>query len=250
MFLIFWIIASQDCSFLLQAFESPRVDLFENSRRRSWHGLYFDAIPSRPLAADWTSAARLCERRSCLQRDGFVDVNARRGTFVSRIDISDLTAIYEARARIESWATRLAAERMRAGTSGSRQADRSIESPVPALGPRRPARARPAHSPLHLSKRQEPLSLRHARRLPQSLTADPSRRNEVISGTLARTRQAWLPRRASPGQTAEHEDLHLHDVCRRSPCRPSENPYRLTPHLRQVVKASCGRIGSTTGIQP
>ncbi|SCB35507.1 GntR family transcriptional regulator [Rhizobium multihospitium] len=48
-----------------------------------------------------------------LQRDGFVDVNARRGTFVSRIDISDLTAIYEARARIESWATRLAAERLR-----------------------------------------------------------------------------------------------------------------------------------------
>ena len=37
-----------------------------------------------------------------LQRDGFVVVIARRGTFVSKIDISDLTAIYEARARIES----------------------------------------------------------------------------------------------------------------------------------------------------
>ncbi len=36
-----------------------------------------------------------------LQRDGFVVVIARRGTFVSKIDISDLTAIYEARARIE-----------------------------------------------------------------------------------------------------------------------------------------------------
>ena len=48
-----------------------------------------------------------------LQGDGFVDVNARRGTFVSKIDISDLSAIYEARARIESWATRLAAERLR-----------------------------------------------------------------------------------------------------------------------------------------
>ena len=48
-----------------------------------------------------------------LQRDGFVVVIARRGTFVSKIDISDLTAIYEARARIESWATRLAAERLR-----------------------------------------------------------------------------------------------------------------------------------------
>ena len=47
-----------------------------------------------------------------LQHDGFVVVVARRGTFVSKIDISDLTAIYEARARIESWATRLAAERL------------------------------------------------------------------------------------------------------------------------------------------
>jgi DNA-binding GntR family transcriptional regulator len=47
-----------------------------------------------------------------LQSDGFVDVNARRGTFVSKIDISDLSAVYEARARIESWATRLAAERL------------------------------------------------------------------------------------------------------------------------------------------
>jgi DNA-binding GntR family transcriptional regulator len=48
-----------------------------------------------------------------LQRDGFVIVIARRGTFVSKIDISDLTAIYEARAKIESWATRLATERLR-----------------------------------------------------------------------------------------------------------------------------------------
>jgi DNA-binding GntR family transcriptional regulator len=48
-----------------------------------------------------------------LQRDGFVDVNGRRGTSVSTIDISDLSAIYEARATIESWATRLAAERLR-----------------------------------------------------------------------------------------------------------------------------------------
>jgi DNA-binding GntR family transcriptional regulator len=48
-----------------------------------------------------------------LQRDGFVIVIARRGTFVSKIDISDLKAIYEARARIESWATKLAAERLR-----------------------------------------------------------------------------------------------------------------------------------------
>jgi DNA-binding GntR family transcriptional regulator len=48
-----------------------------------------------------------------LQRDGFVVVSARRGTFVSKVDINDLTAVYEARARIESYATRLAAERLR-----------------------------------------------------------------------------------------------------------------------------------------
>ncbi|GGE04961.1 GntR family transcriptional regulator [Aureimonas endophytica] len=48
-----------------------------------------------------------------LQRDGFVFVSARRGTFVSRINMHDLTAVYEARAKIESWATRLAAERLR-----------------------------------------------------------------------------------------------------------------------------------------
>ncbi|WP_429932673.1 GntR family transcriptional regulator [Agrobacterium vitis] len=48
-----------------------------------------------------------------LQRDGFVVVSARRGTFVSKVDITDLTAVYEARARIESYATLLAAERLR-----------------------------------------------------------------------------------------------------------------------------------------
>jgi len=48
-----------------------------------------------------------------LQHDGFVVVSARRGTFVSNVDITDLTAVYEARARIESYATRLAAERLR-----------------------------------------------------------------------------------------------------------------------------------------
>jgi DNA-binding GntR family transcriptional regulator len=48
-----------------------------------------------------------------LQHDGFVVVSARRGTFVSKIDIKDLRAVYEARAKIESWATRLAAERLR-----------------------------------------------------------------------------------------------------------------------------------------
>ena len=46
-----------------------------------------------------------------LHRDGFVTVIPRRGTLVSEINITDLAAIYEVRARLESWAARLAAER-------------------------------------------------------------------------------------------------------------------------------------------
>jgi DNA-binding GntR family transcriptional regulator len=67
-----------------------------------------------------------------LQRDGFVVVVARGGTFVSKIDISDLTAIYEARARIESWATRLAAQRM--GEPERREARELIDA-LQALAP-------------------------------------------------------------------------------------------------------------------
>lgn len=46
-----------------------------------------------------------------LQRDGFVTVIPRRGTLVSEISITDLAAIYEVRKKLESWASRLAAER-------------------------------------------------------------------------------------------------------------------------------------------
>jgi DNA-binding GntR family transcriptional regulator len=46
-----------------------------------------------------------------LHRDGFVTVIPRRGTLVSEINITDLAAIYEVRARLESWAASLAAER-------------------------------------------------------------------------------------------------------------------------------------------
>jgi DNA-binding GntR family transcriptional regulator len=46
-----------------------------------------------------------------LRRDGFVTIIPRRGTLVSEINITDLAAIYEVRARLESWAARLAAER-------------------------------------------------------------------------------------------------------------------------------------------
>jgi DNA-binding GntR family transcriptional regulator len=46
-----------------------------------------------------------------LQRDGFVTVLPRRGTLVSEITLTDLAAIYEVRKHLESWASRLAAER-------------------------------------------------------------------------------------------------------------------------------------------
>jgi DNA-binding GntR family transcriptional regulator len=46
-----------------------------------------------------------------LSRDGLITVLPRRGTLVSEINIHDLATIYEVRARLESWASRLAAER-------------------------------------------------------------------------------------------------------------------------------------------
>jgi DNA-binding GntR family transcriptional regulator len=46
-----------------------------------------------------------------LERDGFVTIIPRRGTLVTEINITDLAAIYEVRAHVESWASRLAAER-------------------------------------------------------------------------------------------------------------------------------------------
>ncbi|HEY3182631.1 MAG TPA: GntR family transcriptional regulator [Gaiellaceae bacterium] len=48
-----------------------------------------------------------------LQSDGFITIIPRRGTLVSEVNITDLAAIYEVRARLESWAARLAAERAR-----------------------------------------------------------------------------------------------------------------------------------------
>jgi DNA-binding GntR family transcriptional regulator len=48
-----------------------------------------------------------------LHGDGFITIIPRRGTLVSEINITDLAAIYEVRARLESWAARLAAERVR-----------------------------------------------------------------------------------------------------------------------------------------
>lgn len=47
-----------------------------------------------------------------LRRDGFVAVIPRRGTLVTEIKLTDLTAIYEVRAHLESWEAGLAAERI------------------------------------------------------------------------------------------------------------------------------------------
>jgi DNA-binding GntR family transcriptional regulator len=47
-----------------------------------------------------------------LRRDGFVAVIPRRGTLVTEIKLTDLTAIYEVRAHLESWEAGLAAERV------------------------------------------------------------------------------------------------------------------------------------------
>jgi DNA-binding GntR family transcriptional regulator len=58
-----------------------------------------------------------------LQRDGFVTVLPRRGTLVSEISITDLAAIYEVRKQLESWASRLAAERV---TDAEREEARAL----------------------------------------------------------------------------------------------------------------------------
>ena len=47
-----------------------------------------------------------------LKRDGFVTVIPRRGTLVTEIKLTDLTAIYEVRSHLESWEAGLAAERI------------------------------------------------------------------------------------------------------------------------------------------
>ena len=65
----------------------------------------------------WAGVGRTPVREAIqrLVRDGFVTVIPRRGTLVSEINITDLAAIYEVRAHLESWAARLAAERAGAG---------------------------------------------------------------------------------------------------------------------------------------
>jgi DNA-binding GntR family transcriptional regulator len=73
--------------------------------------------------------------REALQRlrtDGFVTVIPRRGTLVTEISITDLAAIYEVRKQLESWASRLAAER--AGAEDHAEA-RALRDELAALRP-------------------------------------------------------------------------------------------------------------------
>jgi DNA-binding GntR family transcriptional regulator len=69
-----------------------------------------------------------------LRREGYLTILPRRGTLVSEISITDLAAIYEVRARLESWCSRLAAERVR---DEDRADARSLISELEALGPDR-----------------------------------------------------------------------------------------------------------------
>jgi DNA-binding GntR family transcriptional regulator len=65
-----------------------------------------------------------------LQRDGFATILPRRGTLVSEINITDLAAIYEVRAHLESWASRLAAQR---ATEQDRREAQQLISELAAL---------------------------------------------------------------------------------------------------------------------
>ncbi len=67
-----------------------------------------------------------------LRHDGFVTILPRRGTLVSEINITDLAAIYEVRKRLESWASRLAAER---AVDADRHAAQALLDELVALTP-------------------------------------------------------------------------------------------------------------------
>jgi DNA-binding GntR family transcriptional regulator len=88
-------------------------------------------LPPRTLLRDDEVMQRLgigrTPVREAIQRlraDGYVTILPRRGTLVSDISITDLAAIYEVRARLESWAARLAAER--AGAADRTEAERLV----------------------------------------------------------------------------------------------------------------------------
>jgi DNA-binding GntR family transcriptional regulator len=99
--------------------EEPVTTLAERTYRQLRDEIITAILPPGTLLRERELMERLHVGRTpireallLLQRDGFVDVRGRNGTFVCPIRITDFRAIYEARAKNESWATRLAAERL------------------------------------------------------------------------------------------------------------------------------------------
>jgi DNA-binding GntR family transcriptional regulator len=131
-----------------------------------------------------------------LQRDGFVTVLPRRGTLVAEINITDLAAIYEVRMRIESWASRLAAERV---TEPDRIEARALSDELAAVA----GDDYEALLTLDRRVRQERVPGRDARPVPQPLAADPARGDEALPRSDAapgvrRARAAHGARRDRP----------------------------------------------------
>jgi DNA-binding GntR family transcriptional regulator len=102
--------------------EIIRVDLAPGTVLRE------DALMER-LGVGRTPVREALQR---LQRDGFVTVLPRRGTLVSEITLTDLAAIYEVRKHLESWASRLAAER---AAADDREIARALIAELEALSP-------------------------------------------------------------------------------------------------------------------
>ncbi len=70
-----------------------------------------------------------------LVREQFVTVVPRRGMFVSRLDVAELSMLYETRAILEPYAARLACARGRAGALGGDGGVRSPRAERPGVTP-------------------------------------------------------------------------------------------------------------------
>ena len=158
-----------------------------------------------------------------LRREGYVTILPRAERWSREISITDLAAIYEVRLRLESWGARLAAERVRGSGPGRGRAAHRRSGGCPRRGLRGPAAHRPAHPPLRLPLREEPVPGRDARPLPQPLAADPARGDAALSGIDPRLddvvhdqRCCWRP---SGAETATRPSASPPPTSRRSSAR-------------------------------
>ena len=101
------------------AFEEGAATLAERAYQRLREEIIRVELPPGTLLRDDDLMVRMgigrTPVREAVQRlhsDGFVTILPRRGTLVSEINITDLAAIYEVRMHLESWASRLAAQRV------------------------------------------------------------------------------------------------------------------------------------------